>query len=349
MSIRRLLTGLLCILPWYFVSAQAEDQLSATAEKTTAEMSEAEAQQEKKRLEQRMLEYRTLLRETLIEYGEMARDYEFDYTTTELDERLNQERVVQKLPFAFSPHERNYILPASYSSHPNKESFEIIDSEAEMQPLEIKFQLSMKIPVMTDLFNEKGTFYFAYTQTSWWQAYNEDASKPFRETNYKPELFLTLENDIRFLGFTNSFNRIGYAHQSNGRNLPLSRSWNYLYLSSAISKGHWMLELTPRVRIPGLSGEDNNPDLERYIGYVDVNLAYARDDFEYILSAKGNFDDDEGGYGGLQLDWSFPIKGKMRGLVQLYAGYGESLIDYNHENYRLSVGVQFTNQLLGSD
>jgi phospholipase A1 len=271
---------------------------------------------------------------------------EFDYTTTELDNRLDQERQVRDHPFAFTPHERNYILPASYSSHPNASSFAAIDPDAEIQPLEIKFQLSMKIPVMTGLFDDKGTLFFAYTQTAWWQAYNEPASSPFRETNYKPEVFLALENDIRFLGFTNSFNRIGYAHQSNGRSLPLSRSWNYLYVSSALSKGNWMLELTPRIRTPGINAEDNNPDLEKYIGYMDLNLAYTSGGFEYILGAKGSF--QGGARGGLQLDWSFPLKGKMRGLVQLYGGYGESLIDYNHENYRLSLGVQFTNQLHGS-
>ncbi|MBE0505799.1 MAG: phospholipase A [Marinospirillum sp.] len=333
MTIRHSVIGLLILQPLLFAPVLAEED-------------DAETQARKKQLEERMVEYRTLLRETLLQYGEMAQNHEFDYSTTELDERLNQERVIQSLPFGFTPHERNYILPVSYSSYPNRTSFEAIDSEASMQPLEIKFQLSMKIPVMTDLFNDKGTLFFAYTQTSWWQAYNNEASKPFRETNYKPELFLTLENDIRFLGFTNSYNRIGYAHQSNGRNLPLSRSWNYLYVSSALSKGNWMLELTPRVRIPGMGGEDNNPDLEKYIGYVDLSLAYANNDFEYILSAKGSFEDD--GHGGLQLDWSFPIKGKMRGLVQVYAGYGESLIDYNHENYRFSLGLQFTNQLLGS-
>lgn len=292
----------------------------------------------------RILEYQLLLRETLAEYGQLVRDYEFEYQETSLERRLRQERELASNPFSFTPHRRNYILPVSYSSNPNQERFEYIQQDTDLQPVEIKFQLSVKVPVMQGLLDDRGSVHFAYTQTSWWQAYNNDASKPFRETNYTPEVFFTYEQPRYFLGITNTWNRFGYAHQSNGRTEPQSRSWNYLYISSAFARGPWMLEATPRIKLPRFKGEDDNPDLEDYVGYLDLRLAYVNARQEYVLTVKGNPRTEKAG---LQFDWSFPVYGRLRGLFQAYAGYGESLIDYDHENYRVSLGFQFTNQLFG--
>jgi phospholipase A1 len=46
-----------------------------------------------------------------------------------------------------------------------------------------------------------------------------------------------------------------------------------------------------------------------------------------------------------ELQWSFPINKRLRGLVQWYNGYGENLIDYNHKNNRLGIGILMTDWL----
>lgn len=44
------------------------------------------------------------------------------------------------------------------------------------------------------------------------------------------------------------------------------------------------------------------------------------------------------GHLGTQLDYSWPMFGSIRGHLQYYYGYGESLIDYDQRTNRLSLG-----------
>jgi phospholipase A1 len=67
----------------------------------------------------------------------------------------------------------------------------------DIENTEMKFQISQKAKVLNALkFNTLGIagmrLWAAYTQQSNWQAFNTGNSSPFRETNYAPELILTL-------------------------------------------------------------------------------------------------------------------------------------------------------------
>jgi phospholipase A1 len=44
----------------------------------------------------------------------------------------------------------------------------------------------------------------------------------------------------------------------------------------------------------------------------------------------------------LELGTTFPLWGRLRGYIQLSSGYGESLIDYNHSQNRIGLGVAIT-------
>ena len=94
------------------------------------------------------------------------------------------------------PHRPTYLLPLFYTFDPNlgpstpsqdKEEFTSNDT----RNTELKFQLSLKTKVMEDLFDTSADLWFGYTQESHWQVYNEDNSRPFRATDYQPEIFLT--------------------------------------------------------------------------------------------------------------------------------------------------------------
>ena len=133
---------------------------------------------------------------------------------------------------------------------------------------------------------------------------------------------------------------VGFAHQSNGQSRPESRSWNKVYAMAGMEWGK--LTVIPRVwmRLFDSRGEDNdNPDLTKYLGYGDVKL-------QYRLNDKHNFSttlryNPKSGYGAAEAAYTFPIKGKLQGVVRGFHGYGESLIDYNHKQSGIGFGLMF--------
>ncbi|MGQ7242539.1 phospholipase A [Salinicola sp. V024] len=260
------------------------------------------------------------------------------------DVRRDLEAETAENPLAITTYRRNYFLPWTYNTNPDKSDFREITSEGDVDNSEIKFQLSFKIKLLDDVFGRNGDLYFAYTQRSWWQAYNSEASAPFRETNYEPEGFVSFDNRWTVLGWTNTINRVGFAHQSNGRSDPLSRSWNRIYAETIFQRGDWAVSVAPHWRIPENDEEDDNPDLENYIGYGDLTVVRAYGDQEVSLMVRGN--PGKSNYGG-QLDYSFPLFGKVRGYVQYYKGYGESLIDYDHDVQRIGLGFSINTFLAG--
>ena len=228
-----------------------------------------------------------------------------------------------------SMHKPMYVYPLSYSP------------DFEGDETEFIFQLSAKYR----LFGKP--LYFAYTQKSFWQLYNQDESRPFRETNYNPEIFYRFvpEDAEKWHHWGAD---IGLEHESNGEALPLSRSWNRIYFAAFKAEGKNLLYLKTWYRIPDPKKEtpddpkgDDNPDIYKYYGYGEIH--YARQiGKQQLLSSmiRGN---PSTGKGGMSLSWSMPNdSGTLFYSVSLWHGYGESLIDYNHSVTRLSFGIMLS-------
>ncbi|WP_053070759.1 phospholipase A [Halomonas sp. PR-M31] len=260
------------------------------------------------------------------------------------DVRRELERESSLNPLTLSVYRRNYLLPWTYNTNPNQEDFDSISSNGNADKTEAKFQISLKVSVLHNMFGDNGDLYFAYTQRSWWQAYNAKASSPFRETNHEPEAFVSFDNAYSWFGWTNTQNRVGFAHQSNGQSQPLSRSWNRLYADLLFQRGDWAISVAPHWRIPESSDDDDNPDLENYIGYGDFTLVRTFGDQEISLMVRGN--PGKHHYGAL-LDYTFPLIGKVRGHVQYFDGYGESLVDYDEDVQRFGLGFSLNTYLAG--
>ena len=136
--------------------------------------------------------------------------------------RIKLEEGVELNPFMLTAHKPNYFLPFAYNFDRNEESFRSEPGDKRMDSAEMKFQISLKFPIWKGLYKDYGDVYMAYTNLSFWQAYNSDFSSPFRETNHEPELFVSFKNNWKFLGITNNLINIGAVHQSNGQSGALS-------------------------------------------------------------------------------------------------------------------------------
>lgn len=256
------------------------------------------------------------------------------------DTRLKEEAAVIETGRALTAHRPTYVLPVTYSSNPNNEpAREAGQEDSDLDNVEVKFQFSLKALAWDDVFEDNGKLYVGYTQQSLWQAYDSDNSSPFRDTNYEPELFLTFDTDFEVLGMRHRLLTFGAVHQSNGRGLDaLSRSWNRIYASFLLERGNFVVALKPWYRIPEDEEDDDNQNIENYIGYGDLKVAYKMGEMEFATIIRNNLKPDDNRGSG-QFDWTFPLVKEIRGYVQYFNGYCETLVDFDHADQRIGVGV----------
>ena len=258
-----------------------------------------------------------------------------------LEERIILERQIQDKPFVVSLHRPNYFLAATYTRNPNRELYESVGRDTPKH-YEAKFQFSIRMMVWKSLLKGAADMYAAYTQMSMWQIYSY--SSPFRETNYEPEIFLSFDTDFNVLGLTNRLIFFGVNHQSNGMGPDLSRSWNRIFMEFIADKGNFMTGLKVWYRIPEDEEEDDNPDIDKYLGYGQIWGAYKyrKNVFSFLFRNNLRFDHNKTGF---EAGWSYPIVNTFRVYVQYYNGYGECLADYNIYSNRISVGVMINDWL----
>ncbi|MGQ9374924.1 phospholipase A [Acinetobacter tandoii] len=241
-----------------------------------------------------------------------------------------------------------YLLPVFWSSKKNEfpdspNPRNTVDEDQNLKSTEAKFQISLKTKAVENLFGDNGDLWVGYTQSSRWQVYNEDESRPFRETNYEPEASLMFRTNYEIFGLNARLLGITLNHQSNGRSDPLSRSWNRAILNLGFERDNFALMIRPWYRFDENAKDDNNPDIKDYVGRGDITAFYRKDDHDFSLMLRHSLKGGDDSHGAVQFDWSFPIHGKLRGQFQLFDGYGESLIDYNHRATYVGLGVSLLN------
>jgi phospholipase A1 len=245
-------------------------------------------------------------------------------------------------PFAVVPHRPNYLLPYTYNTRPNQGAFSSQSNGKTLQKAEAKFQISFRLPLWKNILGRDIHLYAAYTQLSFWQAYNDRASAPFRETNYEPEVFFAFLTRTDILGLNSRAVFLGAAHQSNGRGTgDQSRSWNRLYAEFLVNRGNLVVSLKPWWRVPESAAKDNNPDIEKYLGYGELRARYKAGSQVASVLFRNNFRGRAANKGAVELGWSGPLVRQLRWYVQYFNGYGESLVDYNHADQRVGAGVLF--------
>lgn len=260
---------------------------------------------------------------------------------TALDVRAKRENEWRSGGLLILPYRPNYILP--YAQNFNGNFSPDLPNPESLDDVEAKFQISLRMPVARGLFFGYGGLQLAYTQLSLWQVYNRQISSPFRETVYEPEAMLTFDTRWNLGGWTFRYWYFGINHQSNGKSDPASRSWNRLFAEAQAGYRNTMVSLRPWLRVERSGKEDDNPDIEKYMGNFELRLASQWRDCVGSVMWRNNLREEN--KGAVELSFTFPMFKLVRGMVQYFNGYGETLIDYNHPVSRLGVGLTFSDWL----
>ncbi len=198
-----------------------------------------------------------------------------------------------------------------------------------------RFQLSFKYRIFDPgsfpvvWFPPLAGLHFGYTQTSIWDVGAKSA--PFRDTSYRPSFFW--QGTTHGKGLMPDLWRAGFEHESNGKDGANSRSINTLFAQpvwrTGFSDGRTLI-FAPKLY--GYLEKENNPDIQRYRGYVDWNFRYGHED-GWLLATR--LRRGTAGHGSTQFDLSYPLRqplfSRTGGFLhfQLFTGYGETMLDYN--------------------
>ncbi len=268
-----------------------------------------------------------------------------------------QQTLEKEIPLTYRP---NYFLPLTFDTrNPDTIRDEDIrtheDPEVrERQNLAMKFQISLQVPFFARLTCPYQFFLVAaFTQKSFWQLYDTEGSRPFRETNYNPEIFFFFPTVYRESGFRIQLKVSPWSHESNGRERGvLDRSWDRIYveptllyrtrMQGALKVWYRLPERQPKNEEDEIA-VDVNPDIEDFYGNSELRLRYywngkgTTNEVMTGMMARRNFST---GNGAIQLDFTYRIE-EVHLYYQYWNGFGESLIDHRVHIVKHGIGLMF--------
>ena len=242
------------------------------------------------------------------------------------------------------------MLPVHYTSRINRSPQspnQAMVSLPAYKEVEAKFQLSLRTKVAQDVLINDADVWLGFTQQAMWQIWNGADSKPFRNTDYEPEVIymVPVPKGVRELpgGVRWRYVQLALAHQSNGQSDPLSRSWNRVYLGTGFERGNWTFTGRFNHRLSEDAATDNNPDLIAYRGRGELQLGWSGGAVTSSLLWRTSLKDAK--RGSLQLEFTYPVfsdqPNGLRWFVQGFSGYGETLTDYNFKQTSVGAGLSF--------
>lgn len=225
-------------------------------------------------------------------------------------------------------------------------------SEVDYRKTEMRVQLSVRTKLAQGLLTRghptlRDSLWAGYTQQSYWQLFSPGISRPFRNTDHEPEIMYVYPTDAKLpFGWRWRYSGIGLVHQSNGQSLPLSRSWNRVYLMTGMElDNRWTVTGRLWKRLHESADSDDNPGISNYVGRAELGLTWNVDkDNTLALTARHSL--GATGRGSARLEWLQTLgtslvgnRTNLRLHTQLFTGYGDSLIDYNRKRTVFSVGL----------
>lgn len=249
-----------------------------------------------------------------------------------VEQRLKQEELISENLFGITFYKPTYIMPFYYTSKPYYQVYEgKTPDNQKVDKAEFKAQMSFRFPVWKNIFDTNTSLNVAYTQSMFWQLYAK--SQYFRETDYEPELFLMK----KIVG--NLWGALGAVHQSNGRGGDMERSWNRIYANLLFSRYNFAISFRPWILIfDSVSSDLHNKNIASYLGHGELVASYKIKDVTLSTLLRNNI---ESGFkrGAVEFDVSFPLHRLVKGYIQVFSGYGQSLIEYNHYTNSAGIGI----------
>jgi len=203
--------------------------------------------------------------------------------------------------------------------------------------LSFRYRISKRLPGLN----------VAYTQKSLWDL--ESFSKPFKDTNFMPQIFYRME-------FEEGRHRLdfGAQHESNGRSGFESRSLNTIYAKGEYSfmakdqdsfthrdngneNRDFVVNLSAHAWAYVLDLSDNS-DIRDFRGNSSLRLLVGQNNGLKLSSfIRGNVNT---GKGNLEFDLSYPLPWLNFYLHgQIFTGYGDMLISYDQKETKYRLGL----------
>jgi phospholipase A1 len=206
--------------------------------------------------------------------------------------------------------------------------------------------------------------YLGYTQTMFWGLFED--SGPFKEINFKPELFFRFESGYNFLGDAVvpglDYFQAGWEHRSNGKDGTASRGWDRAYAQVQGGFGKtvhvaanvkWFEYINIPIDTDGDGDVDNkflslsdNPLIRDFTSNFEFQLLADLDIPVFPLKIVLSAGPGGGAYGfdflmgWQQLDVYFMrFAGNLRPYLQIWNGYGQSIENYDQESFNAHAGI----------
>jgi len=207
---------------------------------------------------------------------------------------------------------------------------------------QVKGQISIKYALV---YPYNIGLYMAYTDAFWWNIY--DKSSPFREHNYKPELFFRWDKESKWWLslFATDYLQGGIGHKSNGRDGPESKSIDYYYYWTAQHSAGEKINIGFNYKIRKLKRISDNFHIKKYWGRNVGCFIQSGDGSEYIdkerLSYNYEFGTDYGKHV-VTVECRILTTKFQPFLFAIYEhGYGvDGLIDYDKKGEYFKIGLK---------
>jgi phospholipase A1 len=241
-------------------------------------------------------------------------------------QRLTRAQVydtIQEMP-SFSVFQDNYFISGAPTN-----------KDINKNTADIKYQISFKQLVTRATLPLNSYLFLTYSQKAFWDVYS--LSSPFEEINFNPGFGLgkpVFNKEGKIFGLA----ELKFEHESNGRDSLESRSWNRITGVFNTPLGKRTI-LSVKAWVP-IAYKENHPDILDYVGLGEIKVEQTIINNRLIadLTIRKGLKDWKGAASTRVLYKLFNNSGNQYLMLEWFAGYAESLMDYNKYKSMVRLG-----------